>query len=105
MNFCDDLDKMYGFLTTSKGEFINSYNSTEQDYEDTVRCLQNDMPNELADLMRRAENLYIEDLNGREYDWKVNGEQLKEAVDTYAQEHLSSGEYEEYVEICESMGV
>ena len=105
MDFYNDLDKMYGFLTMDKGEFLHSFDSTEQDYEDTVKYLQNDMSSELADLMRRAENLHIEDLNGREYDWKVNGEQLKEAVDSYAQKHLTTSEYDEYVEICESMGV
>lgn len=59
----------------------------------------------LADLMRRAENVYIENLNGRETGFAVTGEQLKEVVNNCAYYFLTSAEYEEFIEICNSMGV
>lgn len=53
--------------------------------------------------MRRAENVHIENLNGRDTGLAITGEQLKEAINDYACQHLTEEELEEYEDICNSM--
>lgn len=101
--FIHDLDKMYDFFRMSKDAFLESYSYlTKFDYYKTLDMIT---PEVLADLMREAENLHIEDMNGRPYTWNVNGEQLKTVISDYANTHLSVGGYADFIELCDSMGI
>lgn len=103
MDFLNDLDKMYDFMTMNRDEFLKSYPYlTTYDYYKTYSMIT---PEVLADLMRDAENVYIENLNDRDTGLVITGAQFKEAISDYAQDILSFDEYREYIEICESMGV
>ena len=99
-----DLEKAGDFLTLSKEEFLKSYSYlTEQEYEEAFKELKEDVASNLAELMREAENVHIENLNGRDTGLAVTGAQLKEAINDYACQHLTEEELEEYEDICNSM--
>ena len=110
--FINDLDKMYDFLELSKDEFLTSYSYLSgQDYEITYREFVSDVTGNLAQLMRSAENMLIEEntyFDNEETNpyrgYLVTGEQLKSRVYEYAQTHLSEEEIHEFQEICEDMG-
>ena len=86
----DDLDKVYDLLTISKEEFLQSYSyMTEKEYDWTLASIKpitdevegnEDQIDTLANLRRRAENLYIEEINDRKTSWNILGSQLKEAI-------------------------
>lgn len=64
-------------------------------------------PEDFADLMRHAENIHIDNLNGRDTEYTLTGDQLKGLVIDRVQKVLGtkSTEYEEFVDICNSMGI
>ena len=106
--FLDDVDKMYDFLELSKEEFLQSYSYlTGEEYETTYRVFASDMASHLADLMRTAENMLIEE-NSYEDNTETNpyrycnvtGEQLKTRVYDYVQEHLSAEEKQDFEDYC-----
>ena len=110
--FLTDVDKAYDFLKLSKEEFLESYSYlTEEEYEQANAEFTSDVPYSLAELMRDAENMLIEentyfdneDTNPYSYAL-VTGEQLKDRVYEYAVAHLSKEEMEEFQETCEDMG-
>ena len=99
-----DLEKAGDFLILNKKDFLKSYPYvTEQEYEEALKELKEDITSNLAELMRRAENVYIENLNGRETGLAITGEQLKEVINDYVCRHLTEEELEEYEDICNSM--
>ena len=110
--FLTDVDKAYDFLELSKDEFLSSYSYlTGQEYEVAYRTFVEDITGNLAELMRDAENMLIEEntyfdneeTNPYKYA-NVTGEQLKSRVYDYANSHLSREEMTEFQEICEDMG-
>ena len=112
-SFLYDLDKVYDLLTLSKKEFLQSYlYVSEADYDYTLSEINpvNDLlPDNdeqignLADLCRRAENLYIEELNNRPTDWNVLGSQLKEAIYDFVRANLTEAQQEIFNEYCNGM--
>ena len=99
-----DLEKAGDFLILNKKDFLKSYSYvTEQEYDEALKELKEDITSNLAELMRRAENVHIENLNGRDTGLAVTGEQLKEAINDYACQYLTEEELEEYEDICNSM--
>ena len=110
--FLTDVDKAYDFLELSKEEFLESYSYlTNEEYEQADTEFKSDKTGNLAELMRDAENMLIEentyfdneDTNPYKYA-NITGEQLKSRVYEYAQAHLSKEEIQEFQEICEDMG-
>ena len=110
--FLTDVDKAYDFLELSKVEFLESYSYLAgKEYEVTYREFVSDMPSSLAELMRDAENMLIEENtyfdNEETNPYKyatVTGKQLKDRVYEYATAHLSKKEMQEFEEICIGMG-
>ena len=114
-SFLWDLDKMYDLLTITKEEFLQSYSyMTEEEYDLTLSLIKptswqlvdnEDQISTLADLTREAENLYIEELNGRKTSWNVLGSQLKEAVYNWVGNNLTTAQQDLYNDYCRNMGV
>ena len=110
--FLTDVDKAYDFLQLTKSEFLQSYSYlTEQEYDETNAEFLSDKTGNLAELMRDAENMLIEENtyfdNEDTNPYKgatITGEQLKAAVYCYTVEHLNKQEQQEFQEICEDMG-
>ena len=105
-SFITDTRLMYDFLQMTYAQFINEHNVTPQTYAMTMREFIDDKAGTLADLMRVAENMYIEELNERDtYKYlPFTSKDLKNTVVTYANVRISLQEYEEFCELCNSMG-
>ena len=114
-SFIDDLDKMYDLLTISKEEFLQSYSYlTEAEYDETLKAIlpTNDLlpDNEeqidnLANLCRRAENLYIEEINDRKTEWNVLGSQLKEAIYDFVRTNYTGAQQDLFNEYCSELAI
>ena len=114
-DFLDDLDKVYDLLIISKEEFLNSYSYlTEKEYDLTLDKIKprtrsaeddEDIINNMSNLCRRAENLYIEEINGRDTEWNVLGSQLKDAIYTYVIDNYSPKQQELFNDYCYNMGI
>ena len=114
-DFLSDLDKMYDLLTITKEEFLQSYSyMTEQEYDWTLASIKpitdevegnEDQIDTLANLCRRAENLYIEELNDRPTGWNVLGSQLKEAIHDFVKNNLSEEQQDLFNEYCTELAV
>ena len=59
----------------------------------------------LAELSRQAENMYLEELNGRDTGWHVTSDELKTSIMWFVQNYLDMDEQEEYEDLCNSMGI
>lgn len=114
-NFLDDLDKMYDLLTITKEEFLQSYSYiNEESYDltltdvkpvdDTVENNETQIDN-LANLCRRAENLYIEELNDRPTSWNVLGSQLKEAIYDFVRNNYTEAQQDMFNEYCNELAI
>ena len=114
-NFLDDLDKMYDLLTISKEEFLQSYSYiNEESYnlaladiipiDETIESNETQLDN-LANLCRRAENLYIEEINDRPTDWNVLGSQLKEAIYDFVRNNFTKEQQEVFNEYCNDLAI
>lgn len=57
-----DLNLVMDFLSLSKKDFVNKYNYTNIDYDNMMLDFNVNRIEYLADLMREAENQYIEDI-------------------------------------------
>lgn len=102
-NFLNDIDKMYDFLALTKDEFLFSYDYlTEQEYDNTLRLFNEDRGTNLAYLLREAENLLLEESNGRDTPWNLTGEELKDRVCDYAWK-LNYDEQKVFQEVASSM--
>ena len=114
-SFLYDLDKMYDLLTLSKKEFLKSYlYVSEGEYDRTLDLIlpinekaedNDDKITELGNLLRRAENLYIEELNGRETEWNVLGSELKEAIYDFARKNYSEEQQDIFNCYCDDMAI
>lgn len=110
--FISDIEKMYDFLELSKEEFLQSYSYlTEKEYDLTYQEFISDKTGNLADFMRTAENMLIEENtyfdNENTNPYKgisVTGEQFKDRIYQYAISHLNEYEYKEFEEFCLNMG-
>lgn len=114
-NFLDDLDKMYDLLTITKEEFLQSYSYiNEESYDltladvkpvdDTIENNETQI-NNLANLCRRAENLYIEELNDRPTSWNVLGSQLKEAIYDFVRNNYTETQQDMFNEYCNELAI
>lgn len=112
-DFLNDIDKMYDFLddSISREAFTDSYSYiTKEDYDLTWKKLNENIAEELAYLMRDAENMLIEEntyfdnehTNPYAYA-TVTGEQFKSRIYEFANKHLTKEEKEEFEEICAGM--
>lgn len=112
-DFLNDVDKMYDFLNDNltREKFTDIYSSVPKaDYDLTLKKLNENIAMELAYLMRKAENMLIEEntyFDNEETNpyknFKVTGEQLKSRVYEFVNTHLSKEEKEEFEEWCEGM--
>ena len=109
--FLDDVDKVYDFLELSKEEFLQSYSYlTEEEYNTALKVFESDRADHLANFMRTAENMLIEE---NSYDdntetnpyryCNVTGEQFKERIYDYVLEHLSAEERQDFEDYCYNM--
>lgn len=55
-------------------------------------------------MYRQAENLYIEELNGRETNTTVQSENLKCRIIYYIEQYCTVNDREEFYELIDSMG-
>ena len=114
-DFLDDLDKVYDLLIISKEEFLNSYSYlTEKEYDLTLDKIKprtrsaeddEDIINNMSNLCRRAENLYIEEINGRDTEWNVLGSQLKDAIYTYVMHNYSEAQQDLFNDYCTELAI
>ena len=114
-NFLDDLDKMYDLLIISKEEFLESYSYiNEESYDLTLAdikpsswhlCDSDLQISNMANLCRRAENLYIEELNGRPTSWNVLGSQLKEAIYDFVRNNYTEAQQDLFNDYCNDLAV
>jgi hypothetical protein len=114
-DFLDDLDKVYDLLIISKEEFLNSYSYlTEKEYDLSLEAIKphssSAEENEskidtMSYLCRRAENLYIEELNGRDTRWNVLGSQLKDAIYTYVMNNYSTEQQDMFNDYCNALAI
>lgn len=109
MTFIDDVEKMTDLLTFMveggkwAEDFLRLYNYlSENELEDTVRAIDGVS---LANLWRQAENIYIDELNGRGDPLSVTSEQIKSAITSFLNSgKLPEHEKECFYSACESMG-
>ena len=105
--FTGDTVLMYDFLSMTREQFLKEHPLVHhEEYECTMREFINNRPSILAQLMRDAENMYIEELNERDTykDLPFTSKDLKNTVVTFANIRISLQEYEEFCELCNSMG-
>lgn len=105
-HFLNDMDKMYDFLDDkiSREEFLESYSYLKgEDYDITLKKLNEDIAEVLAEIIREAENMLLEESNGRPTGWLVTGSDLKYRVAEYVRNHLTEDEEAELYELCDSM--
>ena len=72
--------------------------------DDTVENNETQIDN-MANLCRRAENLYIEELNGRPTEWNVLGSQLKEAIYDFVRANYTEAQQELFNEYCNDLAI
>lgn len=115
--FTSDLDKVADLLfLDNKEEFLQSYYYVpSEDYEATAKHFYPNKEAEelsdenlsivhnLANLMRQAENLYIEELNDRKTCWNILGSELKGIVADFVNKHFTEKQIAEFQELCEEM--
>ena len=114
-DFLDDLDKVYDLLIISKEEFLDYYSYlTEKEYDLTLEKIQprtrsaeddEDIIDNMSNLCRRAENLYIEEINGRDTEWNVLGSQLKDAIYTYVMHNYSEAQQNLFNDYCTELAI
>lgn len=106
LSFIDDTEKMVDFITISKEEFLDSYEYlSEMEYDATMYVFNEDKADVLATLMRGAENLYIEEMNGRDdEEGYLTSEGIKTAVSDYLPK-LTDKERQDFEDYCSDMAV
>ena len=109
-DFSYDLDKMYDLLELTKEEFLKSYlYISDEEYDITAEQVIPNGNNEdevvynLANLFRKAENLHIENLNGRDTGFLVTGGELKERIIDFVNKHLTPNQIKEFQDECDAM--
>lgn len=114
-DFLDDLDKVYDLLIISKEEFLDSYSYlTEKEYDLSLEAIKphsssaeenEEQISTMVDLCRRAEDLYIEELNDRETEWNVLGSQLKDAIYSYVIYNYSHEQQDMFNDYCSALAI
>lgn len=109
--FIDDLEKMTDLLSLvvqhgwEQGfeRFFEAYSYlTPNEIDDTAALIS---PESLADLLRQAENVYIEELNGRETGLAITSEQAKSAIIDFIYKYMPEHDQRIFEHAVESMGV
>lgn len=103
--FIDDIEKMSNLLQAitknNVSDFLNSYSElTKGEIDNTIKEINAES---LAELLRQAENYYIEELNGRETGLSITSGQAKTSIIDYVYNKLSKGEQQEFENACENM--
>ena len=118
--FEDDMDKvtdLMQFIIQANSDIPNSLANTEvgvanfkQSYiyltegevESTLKKIKS--AEVLAYLYRQAENLYIDEINGRYTPWVIKGEQAKDIINSFAEFILTPNQYKEFIDELYQMG-
>ena len=109
--FINDLEKMTDLLSfivqhgwqRGYDAFLKSYSYlTANEVDNTVALIS---PESLADLLRQAENVYIEELNGRETGLAITSEQAKSAIIDFIYKFTPEHDQHIFEHAVESMGV
>lgn len=104
LSFLDDTGKMIDYLVMTKEEFLKCYSYiTIDEYVVTDEEFKEDIAYNLADMMREAENIYIEELNGRS-ESDLTSLEIKNAVSEYLP-NLTKEERIDFEEYCRAMAV
>lgn len=112
--FENDTEKLFDLLQLSKEDFLQSYSYIhEVDYEKTLNMFKvaehktqeenEETIENLAYMLRGAENMYIEELNERPTGCSITGSQFKEAIYDYVDKTLNENQKELFYELCEAM--
>jgi hypothetical protein len=112
--FENDTEKLFDLLQLSKEDFLQSYSYIhEVDYEKTLSMFKvaehktqeenEETIENLAYMLRGAENMYIEELNERPTGCSITGSQFKEAIYDYVDKTLNETQKELFYELCEAM--
>ena len=111
--FEDDMDKvtelMQAIIRVDDIENgINSFTCINfrlvsiKEVENTVKRLRD--VEVLANLYRQAENLYIDEINGRYTSWLIKGSQAKDIINSFAEFILTPNQYKEFIDELYQMG-
>lgn len=100
--FIDDIEKMSNFLQAiiedNINDFLNSYsNLTNEEVNNTIKKINAES---LAELLRQAENYYIEELNNRKTGLSITSEQAKTTITDYVYSKLSKEEQKDFEDYC-----
>ena len=103
--FIDDIEKMPNLLQAitenNVSGFLNLYSYlTIEDVNDTIKEINAES---LADLLRQAENYYIDELNGRETGLSITSEQAKTSIVDYVYNKLTKEEQKNFENDCYNM--
>ena len=103
--FIDDIEKMSNLLQAitenNVSGFLNSYsNLTIEDVNNTIKEINAES---LAELLRQAENYYIEELNGRETGLSITSEQAKTSIIDFVYSRLSKEAQKDFEDDCYNM--
>ena len=103
--FIDDIEKMSNLLQAiienNVNNFLNSYpDLTKEEVDNTIKEINAES---LAELLRQAENYYIDELNGRETGLSITSEQAKTSITDYVYSKLSKEEQKEFEDDCYNM--
>lgn len=105
LSFVNDVDKMIDFVVLSKEEFLDSYSYlTEEEYNETLIDYNQYKGEVLADLMREAENLHLEEMNGKPIEGPVTSESIKTNV-SKALKTLTKAEMIDFEDCCNAMAI
>ena len=98
-----DVEKAVDFLELSKDEFLQSYSYlSEADYNYNNALFKVKKADILANLMRKAENVLLEEVNDRPTGLAVTGEDIKTAISNKL-DTLTKQELQDFEDLCDSM--
>ena len=100
--FINDIEKMSDLLQAitenNISGFLNSYSYlTKEEVGSTIKEINAES---LAELLRQAENYYIEELNNRETGLSITSEQAKASITGYVYSMLSKEEQKDFEDYC-----
>ena len=104
--FINDIEKMSDLLQAIiendiRG-FLNSYSYlTKEEVDNTIKEINAES---LAELLRQAENYYIEELNDRKTGLSITSEQAKTSIIDYVYSMLSKEEQKDFEDYCYNAG-
>lgn len=104
-DFINDVEKMIDFLNSTKKEFLQQYSYlSEEEYDMTKEKFDKYRVVILADLYRKAENTYIEEMNGRDTGLNITSDEMKTIIVAYVNNRISLEECREFCDLCKIMG-